>query len=997
MKKILIIGNFECQKQVDYAKYIFSEFSSFFNVLISGSNIKKLDNLPTCKKSDDIYVNYIISADIIFILDADTNFHKYKRNQRVIYFETNTNKALNHGRRTFENKYKKIQFINDHLVFAADNNTTYEEIDINFYQYLVHFKDSDITKVIDNLNISLKDDKLNNELLVITNEPYLSLYSKNNLQRFINKLVREYDCYNIILLNLDTSTNESLATLNNTYSTVININNKNIFKYLNTFDGVIIYDNENTLNEYQEILKNHNIQDRSCKKINEELLKLYFNANDLNEFIDDLNIEDSLYTYNYVKALENNYTDEIKNKKISVIIARYNTPLDLLYRAINSVFVSDHKNIEVVLVDDGSKDNIEDKIYHDYVGKDIKYIYQHNQGVGPARNTGIKASSGDYVFFLDSDDTIIKTGLKLMLIHSEIFNLDLVIGKRFICDENGDYIGHSFKNLASNTYNVYYKNVTNNVYEDNMPTNKLYKKSIFLENNLLFESGYFEDAIFTALLFNYVDEYHYLNIPIYTWYKYGEESTISSGRTFDNFNQRIKAYQKTWDIINDNNRKSLLLNNIKAFKLYLPKLPTYSKEEQIMFFEKFQKYVMERISYYSEIRVPFLINIIVKYLMNNDFAGFLKFSDEYNKAYSYSDIVMDNYICYTHFHIYTAIIRTIDSKRPSRLYVMKDYQKINDKFLNKINDLNIFEDVISFSYGNIVGELKQALINHPDNEKMIIEATLYQKFNYLFNNCNVNDSVYVFNDSLPDYLTLEKKFNNIFRVEDAYNSFKRETEINNDFGVWGSILSKYRGNMFPNTHGLSDKVKNIIVSEPIDNIDEKYTNKLLVSNINDISQKHEDELRKIFTYIYDTNEDFNENTILILTQPLGDNYCTINEQIRLYQKIASKYRKNDVIIKPHPADYVNYSKYGYKTLNRNVPIEVYNLSGKKIKKAITFGSSSIYLIDFAQEKEILFKMDDFVTDDVNVAIKELIGKEKFLDVNRVKNKLKRTLKGKRNK
>lgn len=1000
MRKLLVVGNFNDDKQVEYAKYISSKYSPINNVLISGNNSENLnmgDNIQTCLRTDDLYVNYVFSADIVFILDEEINYFKYKNNQRVIFFDKNVNSSNNNGKRSFENKYNRYKYITDNIVFSSLKANAYQELDINFIEYHESFESANIQEVIDNIDINFNATKLANEILVISNSPYLNLYSRNNLQRFIEKIVNSYEYYNIILLNINISENNNFADLYNSYSTVLNINNNNIIKYLKHFEGIIIYDDNNTLTEYIEKLEFNNIEDLSNRKIKEDLLKLFFCEENLDGYLKKLDNEEKLMTYEYVDALNSQYDSSIQNKKISVVICRYNTPLDLLYRAINSVFDSDHKNIEVILVDDGSVDNIEENINSEFKNKDIKYIYQENQGPGPARNTGISSASGEYICFLDSDDTLIKAGLKLMLIHSEIFNLDLVIGRRFICDENGMYVGNSFDNLFTTTYAVYYNQVPNKVYEDNMPVNKLIRRKLFYDKNLWFESGLYEDAIFTALLFSNTEEYHCINIPIYSWYKYGEETTISSGRGFDNFNQRINAYQKTWDILIQVDREKLLLNNMYAFTLYIESLSSYNNLEQQSFFNQARNYIIERLKYYSEINAPVITTTFVRYLINNDFSGFLKFSEEYTKAYAYSDIIMDNYICHTHFHIYNAIIRTVDSKRPSRLYVMKDYQKIDDKFLDKINDLNIFENVISFSNGNIVGELNQSLINYPNNEKMIIESMLYQKFKYLFSECNRKDKVFIFSDDLPHWFFVSKYFNEIYRIEDAYNSFKREVEIRWEFGIWGAFLQKYRGNIYPETHGLSDKVENILVSEQIEDIPKEYKDKLIISNIKDITNEHQDELKDIFSYIYDINNVMDENTILILTQPLGNYYCTRAEQIKLYEKIASKYDRKNVLIKPHPADNVDYRKYGFKVLSKNAPIEVYNLTSKKIKKAITFGSSSIYLIDFAKEKEILFKMDDFTIEDVNVAIKEIIGKEKVLNVRRVKNKLKRTLKGKRNK
>ncbi len=85
--------------------------------------------------------------------------------------------------------------------------------------------------------------------------------------------------------------------------------------------------------------------------------------------------------------------------KITVVIPTYNRA-DFLSKTIESVLNQTTKPDEVIVVDDGSTDNTK-QILKNY---DIKYIYQANQGVSVARNTGIQYATNDWICFLDSDD-----------------------------------------------------------------------------------------------------------------------------------------------------------------------------------------------------------------------------------------------------------------------------------------------------------------------------------------------------------------------------------------------------------------------------------------------------------------------------------------------------------------------------------------------------------------------------------------------------------------
>gem|GEM_PF-181890 len=86
---------------------------------------------------------------------------------------------------------------------------------------------------------------------------------------------------------------------------------------------------------------------------------------------------------------------------ISVIIPVFNGAA-FISDAINSVFQQDYKNLEVIVVDDGSTDNTAEMV--EMSGRNIKYLHQENNGPAAARNKGVKIASGKYIAFLDADD-----------------------------------------------------------------------------------------------------------------------------------------------------------------------------------------------------------------------------------------------------------------------------------------------------------------------------------------------------------------------------------------------------------------------------------------------------------------------------------------------------------------------------------------------------------------------------------------------------------------
>jgi glycosyltransferase involved in cell wall biosynthesis len=102
-------------------------------------------------------------------------------------------------------------------------------------------------------------------------------------------------------------------------------------------------------------------------------------------------------------------TSEVSQVLVSAIIPTYNRA-DFVCTAIDSVLAQTWRNIEIIVVDDGSADNTRDVIAT--YGDRVRYFYQDNAGASAARNRGIAESSGVIVAFLDSDDTWLPTKIE---------------------------------------------------------------------------------------------------------------------------------------------------------------------------------------------------------------------------------------------------------------------------------------------------------------------------------------------------------------------------------------------------------------------------------------------------------------------------------------------------------------------------------------------------------------------------------------------------------
>lgn len=116
----------------------------------------------------------------------------------------------------------------------------------------------------------------------------------------------------------------------------------------------------------------------------------------------------------------------LMQKKISVIIPVYKVE-SYIRTCLESVIGQSYKNLEIILVDDGSPDNCP-AICDEYAVRDprIKVIHKLNGGLSDARNAGLEISSGELLFFVDSDDYINKYCLEMLVNEMESTSADIV-------------------------------------------------------------------------------------------------------------------------------------------------------------------------------------------------------------------------------------------------------------------------------------------------------------------------------------------------------------------------------------------------------------------------------------------------------------------------------------------------------------------------------------------------------------------------------------------
>ena len=211
--------------------------------------------------------------------------------------------------------------------------------------------------------------------------------------------------------------------------------------------------------------------------------------------------------------------------KISIIIPVYNTPTKLLDECLKSC--QKIQNVEVIVIDDGSNIN-----YQQLIKKyNIKYIKTSNMGVSHARNIGIKIATGEYIAFLDSDDTIIN----IQNIEELLNEKDIVITRNYMIKNNiipNKYIFNKSTFINSNLLKKNMFIINNREIECVEPIwSKFYRREFILNNNLTFneELKRGEDIIFNYEAYSKAKNIYYLNE---FGYKY-RMTNASITRSFD--------------------------------------------------------------------------------------------------------------------------------------------------------------------------------------------------------------------------------------------------------------------------------------------------------------------------------------------------------------------------------------------------------------------------------------------------------------------------------
>lgn len=262
--------------------------------------------------------------------------------------------------------------------------------------------------------------------------------------------------------------------------------------------------------------------------------------------------------------------------KVSVIIPIYNNA-DTIKRCLDSILDQTYKNIEIIIVNDGSTDNVENilKLYSN--NSNIIIFNNNNYGVSYSRNYGIQNATGKYIAFVDGDDTIDKNFIEEAINISDKYNADIVCGELNRVDKKyNNKIGNK-NNKADNLSiteindidnllhcmitNSNYRNINTEVF--GYACGKLYKRNI-IKTKFNECIRYREDYIFNLNNFSNAKSIVYMKKNTYNYYI---NANTASFKYFPNYYDEIKSFnEETMNVIKNN---KLPVNDVYVAQIFM--------------------------------------------------------------------------------------------------------------------------------------------------------------------------------------------------------------------------------------------------------------------------------------------------------------------------------------------------------------------------------------------------------------------------------------------
>lgn len=240
------------------------------------------------------------------------------------------------------------------------------------------------------------------------------------------------------------------------------------------------------------------------------------------------------------------------SRKVSIIVPFYNTQIAYYQKCLNSICDQTYKNLEIIIVDDGSQDELAKVI--DTLSKQdvrIKVFHKSNGGVSSARNLGIKEATGDYIAFVDSDDWVEPIFIETLVSCLETY--DAQIASVGVIEEYNNIVskveGLDVDMHPMQQQELYAALLTRSSDVLGYLCNKLYRKKLIIQ--LLNESyHYCEDLVFNAYYLKQVHVGVVASVKLYH-YRLGDGNATRNFKYNPKILTLIEAYSEVERIFSE--------------------------------------------------------------------------------------------------------------------------------------------------------------------------------------------------------------------------------------------------------------------------------------------------------------------------------------------------------------------------------------------------------------------------------------------------------------
>lgn len=251
--------------------------------------------------------------------------------------------------------------------------------------------------------------------------------------------------------------------------------------------------------------------------------------------------------------------------KVSIIVPVYNAE-KYIERCIKSLIGQTYKNIEIILINDGSEDKSLNILRNfENIDKRITLINQENSGPSKARNLGIKKSTGDYIAFIDADDYVELNYIEKMIKQSNCFKSDMIVCNYKEVRKEGEIPSNIFTFINNGEAYDCDINCIGEVLcgRGGLVWGKLLKSSIIKENKIRFDENISmcEDLLFTLEFIKNTKVVSKIDDYLYIHNKYNDES-ITAKYNKELFNEQIKVQRKLEQFVYGNNFNNSYIENL---------------------------------------------------------------------------------------------------------------------------------------------------------------------------------------------------------------------------------------------------------------------------------------------------------------------------------------------------------------------------------------------------------------------------------------------------